>query len=94
MHHHNCNAVMELAHGGNMVMPVDIGNDVILIGPNDEVNAEGLKVRAMTDEDIHRVADCFADSAKLVKEAGLTWYLLRWSRMASVSLSPSMNRRR
>ena len=96
MHHHNCNAVMELAHGGKYGNARGhIGNGATLIGPNDEVNAEGLKVRAMTDEDIYRVADCFGDSAKLVKEAGFDMVLIHGGHgwLLGQFSSPSMNRR-
>ena len=96
MHHHNCIAVMELAHGGKF------GNarghddsDSILIGPNDEVNASGLKVRSMTDDDIHRVANCFADGAKLAKEAGFDMVLIHGGHgwLLGQFASPTLNHR-
>ncbi len=96
MHHHNCNAVMELAHGGkygNARGHRD--NAATLIGPNDELNPAGHKVRSMTDEDIYRVADCFADAAKLVKEAGYDMVLIHGGHgwLLGQFSSPSMNHR-
>jgi 2,4-dienoyl-CoA reductase-like NADH-dependent reductase (Old Yellow Enzyme family)/NADPH-dependent 2,4-dienoyl-CoA reductase/sulfur reductase-like enzyme len=97
LHRHNCNAVMELAHGGKY------GNarghasaDGILIGPNDEISPSGLKVRAMTEEDIYRVADCFANGAKLAKEAGFDMVLIHGGHgwLLGQFSSPTMNHRK
>jgi 2,4-dienoyl-CoA reductase-like NADH-dependent reductase (Old Yellow Enzyme family)/NADPH-dependent 2,4-dienoyl-CoA reductase/sulfur reductase-like enzyme len=96
MHHHNCNAVMELAHGGKFGNARGHGSsEGILIGPNDEINSEGLKVRSMTEEDIYRVADCFGEGAKLVKEAGFDMVLIHGGHgwLLGQFSSPSMNRR-
>ncbi|AGY77914.1 FAD-dependent oxidoreductase [Clostridium autoethanogenum] len=96
MHRHNCNAVMELAHGGKYGNARSHGNaDGTLIGPNDEINPEGLQVRSMTDEDIYRVADCFAKGAKLVKEAGFDMVLIHGGHgwLLGQFSSPTMNHR-
>lgn len=96
MHHHNCNAVMELAHGGKYANARSHSqtNDAA-IGPNDEINPEGMPVRSMTDEDIYRVADCFAEAAKLVKEAGFDMVLIHGGHgwLLGQFMSPSMNHR-
>ena len=78
MHHHNCMAVMELAHGGKYAGARSHGDkgDPLVLGPNDEINPEGFKVTSMTDEDIERVAGCFAQGAKLTKEAGFDMILI------------------
>jgi 2,4-dienoyl-CoA reductase-like NADH-dependent reductase (Old Yellow Enzyme family)/NADPH-dependent 2,4-dienoyl-CoA reductase/sulfur reductase-like enzyme len=96
MHRHNCNAVMELAHGGKYGNARGhAGQEGVLIGPNDEVNPEGLKVRAMTEGDIYRVADCFGQAAKLVKEAGFDMVLIHGGHgwLLGQFSSPSMNHR-
>lgn len=97
MHHHNCNAVMELAHGGKYANARSHEHDSgrCAIGPNDEVNPEGVQVRSMTDEDIYRVADCFAEAAKLVKEAGFDMVLVHGGHgwLLGQFMSPSMNHR-
>lgn len=96
MHHHNCNAVMELAHGGKFGNARGHSNaDGTLLGPNDEVNAAGLKVRSMTEEDIYRVADCFGEAAKLVKEAGIDMVMIHGGHgwLLGQFSSPSMNKR-
>ena len=56
MHRHNCNAVMELAHGGKYAnaRSHDGSSGQCAIGPNDEINPDGLTVRSMTEEDIYR----------------------------------------
>lgn len=98
MHHHNCNAVMELAHGGKYAnaRSHEGFEDQCAIGPNDEVNADGIRVRAMTDEDIYRVADCFAKAAGLVKEAGFDMVLIHGGHgwLLGQFMSPSMNHRK
>jgi len=97
MHHHNCNAVMELAHGGKYAnaRSHEHASGGCAIGPNDEVNAEGIQVRSMTDEDIYRVASCFAEAAKLVKEAGFDMVLVHGGHgwLLGQFMSPSMNHR-
>ncbi|MBQ0065230.1 MAG: FAD-dependent oxidoreductase [Firmicutes bacterium] len=70
-HKHNCMATMELAHGGKFgAARSHSGADYSLIGPNNELNAQGVQVKAMTDEQIEATAQAFGDAAKLVKEAG------------------------
>lgn len=97
MHYHNCNAVMELAHGGKYAnaRSHEHASGGYAIGPNDEVNPDGVPVRSMTEEDIFRVADCFAESAKLVKEAGFDMVLVHGGHgwLLGQFMSPSMNHR-
>ena len=96
MHRHNCNAVMELAHGGKFANARGHGSaEGVNMGPNDEINGEGHPVRSMTEEDIYRVADCFGQAAKLVKEAGFDMVLIHggpgW--LLGQFSSPAMNHR-
>lgn len=94
MHHHNCNAVMELAHGGKYANARSHAEThEAALGPNDETNPEGLPVRSMTEEDIYRVANCFAEAAKLVKEAGFDMVLVHGGHgwLLGQFMSPSMN---
>lgn len=97
MHRHNCNAVMELAHGGKYANARSHEGSTAqcAIGPNDEINPDGLTVRSMTEEDIYRVADCFANAAKLVKEAGFDMALIHGGHgwLLGQFMSPSMNKR-
>lgn len=97
MHRHNCMAVMELAHGGKYAgarSHKDKG-DPLILGPNDEINPEGLKVTGMTDHDIEYTANCFAQSAKLIKEAGFDMVLIHGGHgwLLGQFMSPSMNHR-
>ena len=97
MHRHNCMAVMELAHGGKYAGARSHGEkgDPLVLGPNDEINPEGLKVTAMTEEDIERVADCFAQGAKLAKDGGFNMVLIHGGHgwLLGQFMSPSMNHR-
>lgn len=97
MHHHNCIAVMELAHGGKFGNARDhcSSSGISLIGPNDEVNAAGIQVRSMTDEDILRVANCFAEGAKLSKETGFDMVLIHGGHgwLIGQFSSPTLNHR-
>ncbi len=96
MHRHNCNAVMELAHGGKFANARGHGSaEGVNIGPNDEINGEGHPVRSMTEKDIYRVADCFGQAAKLVKEAGFDMVLIHGGHgwLLGQFSSPAMNHR-
>lgn len=97
MHRHNCMAVMELAHGGKYAGARSHGekDDPLVLGPNDEINPEGLKVTAMTEADIERVADCFAQGAKLAKDGGFDMVLIHGGHgwLLGQFMSPSMNHR-
>lgn len=65
---HGAIALVELAHPGAEKMPFDETQEAI--GPNDEVRPNGVKVRAMTREDMDRVADDFVTCAKFAKNCG------------------------
>ena len=97
MHHHNCMAVMELAHGGKYANARGHGHasERFALGPNDEVNPDGLPVRAMTDEEIEHAAEAFGNAAKLVKEAGFDMILIHGGHgwLLGQFMSPSMNHR-
>lgn len=97
MHRHNANAVIELTHGGryaNARAHID-ADDSYAIGPNDEVNASGMQIKAMTDEDIYRVAEKFGEAAALCKMAGIDMVLIHaghgW--LLHQFISPDMNKR-
>ena len=97
MHRHNCNAVMELAHGGKYAGARSHGDKSkpLVLGPNDEVNPEGLAVTQMTEEEIYRVADCFASAAALVQKAGFDMVLVHGGHgwLLGQFMSPGMNHR-
>ena len=73
MHRHGCNAVMELAHGGKYANARGHGQaaERYALGPNDEVNPDGLPVRSMTEDEIVHTAEAFGRAAALVKPGGL-----------------------
>ena len=97
MHRHNCNAVMELAHGGKYAGARSHGDKSkpLVLGPNDEVNPEGLAVTQMTEEEIYRVADYFASAAALVQKAGFDMVLVHGGHgwLLGQFMSPGMNHR-
>ena len=70
-------ATMELAHGGKFgAARSHSAAKSTLIGPNDELNAQGVPVKAMTEEQIEETATAFGNAAKLVKEAGFDMVLI------------------
>lgn len=97
MHRHNCIAVMELAHGGKYAgaRSHDGAGDPLVLGPNDEINPDGLQVTAMKEEDFERVADCYADAAVLCQKAGIDMVLVHGGHgwLLGQFMSPTMNRR-
>lgn len=95
-HHHNCNAVMELAHGGKFGNARGHGEaQGILWSADDGVNAQGVPVHAMTEEEIYQTADAFAYAAKLVKQAGFDMVLVHGGHgwLLGQFASPNMNHR-
>ena len=68
IHRHGAIALCEICHPGAEKMPFDETQEAI--GPVDEVRPSGVKVRAMTPEDMDRVAGDFVTAAKFVKRAG------------------------
>lgn len=97
IHRHNAAAVVELAHGGKYASARSHSDhhQGLILGPNDELNAEGLQVTAMTEEDIERVSDCFANAALLCKSAGIDMVLVHGGHgwLLGQFMSPTMNRR-
>lgn len=97
MHRHNCIAVMELAHGGKYAgaRSHDGAGDSLVLGPNNETNPDGLRVTSMTDEDIERVANCYADAAVLCQKAGIDMVLVHGGHgwLLGQFMSPTMNHR-
>ena len=97
MHRHNCIAVMELAHGGKYAgaRSHDGAGDPLVLGPNDEINPDGLQVTAMKEEDFERVADCYASAAVLCQKAGIDMVLVHGGHgwLLGQFMSPTMNRR-
>lgn len=97
MHRHGCNAVMELAHGGKYANARGHGQaaERYALGPNDEVNPDGLPVRSMTEEQILQTAEAFGRAAGLVKQAGFDMVLIHGGHgwLLGQFMSPSMNHR-
>ncbi len=97
MHRHNCMAVMELAHGGKYAgaRSHDSAGDPLVLGPDDEINPDGLRVTAMSEEEIERVSNCYADAAVLCQKAGIDMVLVHGGHgwLLGQFMSPTMNHR-
>ena len=65
---HDAIALVELCHPGAEKVPFDETQEAI--GPNDEVRPNGTHVRAMTEEDMARVAEDFVTCARFAKVCG------------------------
>lgn len=65
---HGAIALCELAHPGAEKVPFNDKQEAI--GPIDEVRPNGVPVRAMTKEDMDRVAQDFATAAKFIQNCG------------------------
>ena len=65
---HGAIALCELSHPGAEKTPFDDTQEAI--GPNDEVRPSGVHVRAMTAEDMKRIAGDFVTCSRFVKNCG------------------------
>ena len=68
IHRHEAIALCELCHPGAEKMPFNAQQEAI--GPNDEQRPNGVRVRAMTEADMARVAADFVTAARFVKTCG------------------------
>ena len=67
IHRHGAIALLELCHAGAEKVPFDETQETV--GPNDEVR-NGVHVRAMTRDDMDRIAGDFATAAQFAKNCG------------------------
>lgn len=90
---HGAIALAELCHPGAEKVP--FGPDQETIGPNDEVRPNGTKVRAMTKEDMDRIAKDFVTGSKFLKAAGFDGVLIHGGHgfIFTQFLSPTYNKR-
>ncbi len=96
MHRNNCKAVMELTHGGKYANArAHSAAGAYAMSADAGVNANGMEIRQMTDEDIYEVAEQFGKAAELCVLAGIDMILLHaghgW--LLHQFISPSMNHR-
>ncbi|MGI5937102.1 MAG: FAD-dependent oxidoreductase [Oscillospiraceae bacterium] len=94
IHEYGAKASHELNHGGMVAVPeANNGNEPI--GPVDMVREDGVRVRAMTEEDMEIIADRFAEAAWLLKTAGYDMCLIHGGHgwLLGQFLSPLYNRR-
>lgn len=86
-------ALAELVHCGQEKVPFTPEQEAI--GPVETVNLAGVKVRAMTKEDMDRIANDFAVAATYMQKAGFDGVLLHGGHgfIFTQFLSPLMNTR-
>lgn len=90
---HGAIALAELVHCGQEKVP--FGPDEESIGPCKTVNLAGVKVRAMNESDMERVATDFAKAATYMQKAGFDGILVHGGHgfIFTQFLSPIMNQR-
>ncbi len=96
IHRNGGKAVMELAHGGKYAGARSHEKDSVYALSSDAgVNADGVEVRSMTDEEIYHAAECFGNAAKLCQEAGWDMVLVHGGHgwLLGQFMSPTMNHR-
>ncbi len=90
---HGAVALAELVHCGKEKVP--FGPDQEAIGPVETTNLAGVKVRAMTEDDMVRIAKDFAVAATYMQKAGFDGILIHGGHgfIFTQYLSPLMNTR-
>lgn len=85
----------EITHCGDWSQP-EYQNGADPIGPMDKIMPNGNHVRAMTEEDMDRVADCFAKAALMAKRGGCEMCMIHGghSWLLSQFISPVENQRK
>ncbi|SDB23989.1 NAD(P)/FAD-dependent oxidoreductase [Eubacterium oxidoreducens] len=93
IHKHGAIALGELVHCGKEKVPFNDEQEAI--GPVETVNSAGVPVRAMTKEDMDRIANDFAVAATYIQKAGYDGVLFHGGHgfIFTQFLSPLMNTR-
>lgn len=93
IHKHGAIALCELVHCGAEKMPFDETQEAI--GPVDEVKPSGVHVRAMTKDDMDRIAQDFVIGAQFAKNCGFDGITIHGGHgfLFTQFLSSTINRR-
>ncbi|MBR2716394.1 MAG: FAD-dependent oxidoreductase [Oscillospiraceae bacterium] len=93
IHRHDAIALCEICHPGAEKMPFRPEQEAI--GPNDELRPNGVRVRAMTEADMDRVAQDFVTAARFVKNCGFDGVVIHGGHgfLFTQFLSSTYNRR-
>lgn len=87
-------ASVELDHGGALCAPEFIGGKNA-IGPSAHIDPWGNQIEEMTEEDIYKIADAFAQGAAIAKDCGFDMVMIHaghgW--LLHQFISPYTNRR-
>lgn len=74
-HSYGAKAAIELSHCGEFAIPIFNKNRQNPIGPSSKM-INGYQVEEMTEEEMYRVAECFADAAHMMKRGGIDHLLI------------------
>lgn len=90
---HGAVASLELNHGGRIANSAVTGFQAL--GPVDEVKANGTAVKGASVRELEEIADAYAGTARLVKQAGFDMLMLHGAHgwLLCQMLSPKWNRR-
>lgn len=67
IHAYGSLASLELNHGGQWCTPKD---DILLMGPSSFTNVEGREIQGISEEEMEKIADYFAEAAYIGKRGG------------------------
>lgn len=74
-HSYGAKAAIELSHCGEFAIPIFNENHQNPIGPSAKV-INGYQVEEMDEDEMYRVAQCFADAAHMMKRGGIDHLLI------------------
>ncbi len=95
VHKYDCRIVLQVVHGGRQTM-LSAENPVILAPSAVTIRTNGVTPREMTEEEVLKIIEDFANAARRAKEAGFDGVQLHCAHgfLLSNFISPYSNRRR
>lgn len=91
IHAGGAKASIELFHGGRYARAFDYA-----MGPNEEIREDGFPVKAMDEEMMKQICECYAETAKHAMDAGFDMVFLHFGHgwLPAQFLSPLFNKRK
>lgn len=95
IHSEGALAGVQIDHGGELCDPVFLAEGTVPMGPTEGVDEYGDYIRAMTEEDMTRIAACYADAADRAVRCGFDLVQIHCGHgwLLHQFLSPLSNRR-